>query len=253
MILFCCIFSVLRAGGLTDAAPFLSGRVVDTDGHPVANAIVTDGFVHVRTDNDGYYRFESPYPERAKFVSVRIPADYRPVIRDGRTVFFSSLPAYVGTERTADIILEKRKSALDKFTMFMIADPQARPYSAETASENRAYATVDIWADMFSDLKNTVSTTVGECFGLCLGDIAASTKGRSVYSQYSQGVASLGIPFYQVIGNHDHFHANPVPETDDDSAAAFEAAFGPRNYSFDLGQFHFIILDNCIYKKKSTD
>ena len=228
---------------------FLSGRVIDTDGNPVPNAVVTDGFVHSAADENGCYRFESPYPDRVKFVSVRVPKEYRPVIRQGRTTFFGSLPAYDGKERTADIVLEKRTNASDDFTMLVIADPQAAPFERKAWWDNVAFASLDIWEDMFSDMKNRVANTTGECYGLCLGDIAATTNnGASVYAPYSIGVASLGIPFYQVIGNHDHFVLD-TNLTDDDAAASFEAAFGPRNYSFDLGQFHFVVIDNCIYEK----
>lgn len=227
---------------------WLSGRVIDTDGNPVPNAVVTDGFVHSMADENGCYRFESPYPDRVKYVSVRVPKEYRPVIRQGRTTFFGSLPAYKGEERTADIVLEKRASTSDDFTMLVIADPQAAPLEKNAKGDKIAYATLDVWEDLFADMKNRVANTTGECYGLCLGDIAASATGESVYAPYSIGVASLGIPFYQVIGNHDHFHVE-TNLTDDDAAAAFEAAFGPRNYSFDLGQFHFVVIDNCIYEK----
>lgn len=227
---------------------FLSGRVLDTDGNPVPNVFVTDGFVHSSADENGCYRFESPYPDRVKYVSVRVPKEYRPVVRDGRTIFFASLPAYAGKERTADVVLEKRTNLSDDFTMLVIADPQAAPLAKKAKSDNVAFATLDVWEDLFADMKNRVSTTVGDCYGLCLGDIAATATGESVYGPYSVGLASLGIPFYQVIGNHDHFHIESNL-TDDDAAAPFEAAFGPRNYSFDLGQFHFIVIDNCIYEK----
>lgn len=227
---------------------FLSGKVIDTDGNPVPNVVVTDGFVHSKSDENGCYRFESPYPKRVRYVSARIPKEYRPVMRKGRTTFFESLPVYRGLERTADIVLEKRSSTSDDFTMLVITDPQGAPLEENIKSDDTAYATLDVWNDLFADMKNRVADTAGECYGLCLGDIAATVTGASVYAQYSKGVASLGIPFYQVIGNHDHFHLS-TNLTDDDAAASFEAAFGPRNYSFDLGQFHFVVIDNCIYEK----
>ena len=230
--------------------PLLSGRVTDTDGNPLAGVPVTDGFTWTETDAEGCYRITSPYPERAPFVSVRIPSGYRPRVQGGRPVFFASLPAYEGKERRAsDIVLEKQTESSDSFTLLMTGDPQARPYEAATSAENIAYATRDVWEDIFADMRNVVSTAGSPCYGICLGDIAQNSP--AVYSQYCLGMASIGIPFWQVIGNHDHFTSEA--ETDDDAAAAFEAVFGPRNFSFDLGQFHFVVLDDCIYKKGLRD
>ena len=228
---------------------YISGNVTDTDGNPIAEAVVTDGFTQAVTDNNGYYRFESKYPNRAKFVSVRVPSDYSPIVREGRPVFYTSLQDYTGMERIANITLQKRTDASDAFTMFMMADPQAKAYDAKTETNNTAFAATDVWEDLFSDMRNRIAATNGNCYGICLGDIAATSKNtNSVYPQYCLGMASLNIPFWQVIGNHDHFHGT-APATDDDAAAAFEATFGPRNYSFDLGKFHFVVIDNCIYIK----
>ena len=238
------ISSVIREKG-----PLLSGRVMDTDGNPIAGAAVTDGFVWSETDLEGNYKFESPYPERVRFVSVRIPSTYGPLIRDGRPVFWSSVVGYNGKERTADIVLQKHKESSDDFTMLMMADPQSKAYASNSITENMAYSTRDMWETVFADMREYISAETQTCYGICLGDVAQGT--RSVYSQYCLGMESLGIPFFQVIGNHDHF--TDGAETDDDSAASFEAIFGPRNYSFDLGQLHFVVIDNCIYKKDMTD
>ena len=192
---------------------FLSGRVIDTEGNPVGNVAVTDGFVWSQTDADGRYRFESPYPERVRFVSVSFPSDYNPVCRDGRPVFWSSVTSWQGLERTADIVLEKCESPGDDFTMLMMADPQAREYSASSNAENLAYATKDIWEDVFADMRTMISETGGSVYGLCLGDV--SQQPLTVYPQYCIGMASLEIPFFQVIGNHDHLY--PDKETDDEA------------------------------------
>ena len=232
---------------LSAQSRILSGSVRDTDGNPVVEAVVTDGFTQSITDKNGNYRFESPYPERVRFVSVRIPSGYMPVVSGGRPVFFSEVPTYEGTERSAEIVLKKRTNPIDSFTLFMMADPQAHVYKKTIKKENVAYASTEAWKDLFGDMSTKIAATSGECYGICLGDVAASLKTGSVYPEYLASIETLGIPFYQVIGNHDHYYE--IAENDDASAAAFEDAFGPRNYSFDLGQFHFVVLDNCIFIK----
>lgn len=235
-----CLFGQGKSG-------FMTGRVRDTEGRPVAGAIVTDGFTHSETDQNGNFRFESPYPERVHFVSVRIPAGYRPILKNGCPVFFSSVDPYAGKERSAEIILQKRDKIDDSFTLMLMADPQAYVYSSNVKRENVAYASTDVWNDLFGDMREKIAATSGECYGICLGDIAASLRHGSVYPEYCRQLSTLNIPFYHVIGNHDHYHE--IARDDDESALTYEETFGPRNYSFDIGKFHFIVLDNCIFIK----
>lgn len=56
---------------------------------------------------------------------------------------------------------------------------------------------------------------------------------------------SLGVPLYAVIGNHDH----PADVVDNERLAQrhYERAFGRRYYTFELGDTHFIALDNIRY------
>ena len=57
--------------------------------------------------------------------------------------------------------------------------------------------------------------------------------------------SELGVPLYAVIGNHDHDRSvvgdEPLAESH------FEATFGPRYYSFELGDTFFVVLDNVSF------
>ena len=223
----------------------LTGQVSDTQGNPIAGVYVSDGFTWSQTDARGKYRIVSPYPDRVHFVSARIPADYSPILKDGVPVFFTKVSAYCGKRRQADITLVKDAGKGDAFTMFFIADPQFKTYSPSIASENVAYAGSDVFDNLVSEMRRDLPNFPGPCYGMCLGDIAQNNP--EIYTHYCKGLATLGIPFFNVIGNHDHFHKKA--ETDEESALPYEAVFGPRNYSFDAGQVHFVILDNCIYVK----
>lgn len=236
----------------TTGKPVIKGTVSDTEGRPLSGVIVTDGFTHSETNKAGRFRIVSPHPERVRFVSARIPSGYRPILKDGRTEFFAPVEEYTGKTRKARILLEKDSAPSDSYTVFMIADPQANPYRKEYRSENFAYATTDIWMDMFTDMKSRISNTSGPCYGICLGDIAAAGGAdipyADVYKDYLQGMKVVNIPFFQVAGNHDH-HFNTGANDDDEAVKPFEDAFGPRNYSFDLGKVHYVVLDDCIYIK----
>src|SRR5690606_18353267 len=65
-----------------------------------------------------------------------------------------------------------------------------------------------------------------------------------LHPPYIEALSEVGLPFYNVIGNHDlNFDV-----TDDKlSDETFELNFGPANYSFNYGNAHFIILDDVLY------
>lgn len=76
-------------------------------------------------------------------------------------------------------------------------------------------------------------------FGVTLGDIVFDDL--RVMQPLNQTIALLGIPWYNVIGNHDiNSDAGErrfINET-------FERVYGPSYYAFDYGPTHFLVLDN---------
>ncbi|WP_298859968.1 calcineurin-like phosphoesterase family protein [uncultured Gimesia sp.] len=76
-------------------------------------------------------------------------------------------------------------------------------------------------------------------FGVTLGDILFDDL--SLFESQARGIALLGIPWYNVIGNHDINYDAPNDKLSDET---FERAFGPAYYSFDYGTVHFVVLDN---------
>ncbi|MCH7725232.1 MAG: calcineurin-like phosphoesterase C-terminal domain-containing protein [Planctomycetes bacterium] len=88
---------------------------------------------------------------------------------------------------------------------------------------------------------DTVEELVGTeaSFGVTLGDIVFDDL--NLFKSMSRTVALLGIPWYNVIGNHD---INYDAKDDLESDETFESVFGPAYYSFDHGPVHFLVLDN---------
>jgi 3',5'-cyclic AMP phosphodiesterase CpdA len=79
----------------------------------------------------------------------------------------------------------------------------------------------------------------GARFGITLGDIVFDDL--NVFEPMIKTVALLGVPWYNVLGNHDINMDAPDDERSDET---FERTFGPNYYSFDHGPVHFIVLDN---------
>ncbi len=76
-------------------------------------------------------------------------------------------------------------------------------------------------------------------FGVTLGDVVFDDL--SVFEPHNAAVALIGVPWWNVIGNHDINY--DVPD-DRRSNETFTRVYGPNYYSFDHGPVHFIALDD---------
>ena len=77
---------------------------------------------------------------------------------------------------------------------------------------------------------------------ILLGDIVWDSP--QLFAGVKAEFASLGIPVYGVIGNHDH---DLNKYTDREATENYRRHFGPTYYAFDMGHTHYIVLDDIIY------
>lgn len=121
----------------------------------------------------------------------------------------------------------------DQFTALIFGDPQVYTV-AEVGYFQKA---------IVDEVKGIKSAS----FGLSLGDLVGDTL--DLQRNYIDAVGQIGIPWYNLMGNHD---INYDAKTDSLSDETYESNFGPSNYSFNEGKTHFIILDNILYPNPKT-
>ena len=76
---------------------------------------------------------------------------------------------------------------------------------------------------------------------------------RGVYKRYAEIMKKLPVPLYNVMGNHDTTGSPRPIETIGWGKELFEEYFGPRYQSFDWEGWHFVGLDQFIWKRKTAD
>lgn len=221
----------------------VTGKVVDADGSPLTGVVVSDGLNCVRTMSDGSFYLESDLA-KATFVHVSTPSGYMSEVSGGIPKFykaFSDVTPSGGIYDFGRFTLSPMDHP-DRFTLLVSADPQ--PRAGSWTLDNIAYHSLDICQDYYQELYDVAhSITDRKVFGICLGDLVHDNM--DLLDTYAQRLSLLGYPTYNVIGNHD----NDLSRSDDDASAwKFESLFGPRNYSFNLGGIHFVMLDNLIMK-----
>ncbi len=195
---------------------------------------VSNGREIVATDEEGRYRL--PVDDDTALFVIK-PRGWRtPLSKDQLPRFYyihkphgSPDLKYAGVSPTGplpesvDFPLYPQQEP-DTFRAILFGDPQPR-----TQQE------VDhITHDVIEELIGTDAS-----FGVTLGDIVFDDL--SLFESQARSIALLGIPWYNVIGNHD---INYDARHDRHSDETFERVFGPSYYAFDYGPVHFLVLDD---------
>jgi len=198
----------------------------------LGGVVVSDGLDVVRTAADGSYELLSDTGR--DFVRLSVPAGHRiPRSAVGTARFHRRISADAFGEMTADFDLRLLEVDDMRHTALVMPDVQTQNdfemgrYHAETVPD--VQATVQALGEQ-------------EVFGVSAGDIMFDDL--SLYPGYEDAVRRMGVPFWQVVGNHDlDFDGG----TDEASTTTFSEYFGPRYYSFDRGAVHYVVLDDVLY------
>lgn len=207
----------------------VSGRI-SAGGKGIANVTVSDGFGVTRTDTQGNYVLEVHYD--ARFVFCSLPSGYEIPGEQGIAKFYVPLQKD-GKQQKADFTLTRSAQDDTKHAFVVWADTQIKD-----EADARKLLTISA-PDAQAHIRTLKDRQV---FGIGCGDLVWDNF--DLYKDYRKAVAMTGIPFWQVIGNHDmDFEAR----TDDGSQHSFEAQFGPSYYSFNKGKVHYVVLDDVFF------
>lgn len=219
-----CLTATLGAAG----AESVYGTVT-CEGKPIEGVVVTDGYNCVRTDHTGAYVLE--LDDLARFIYISTPSGYK-VEADRQHPQF-----YLRTEPgrqmyhfklTANPADNGRHIMMVQSDVQVVSEDELCMYDLQVA---------DVREHLGQEMNNGT-----EIFGVDCGDIVGDHP--ELYQSSLNHRASLGFPMYYVVGNHDMQYYGRTNET---STARYEDTFGPSRYSFNKGNAHYVVLDNCFY------
>jgi len=206
----------------------------DEEDSPFSKVKVSNGKQIVLTDQLG--RYQLPV-EADSAIFVIKPSGFRTSLDDNNLPQFFYLHKpdgspklkYPGVAPTGPL-----PQSID-FPLYEQAEPEAFKILLFGDPQPRNNLEVDyISQDVVSELIGDTSA-----FGVTLGDIAFDNL--KTFKPLNQSIAMIGIPWYNVLGNHD---LNLDAKTRKNINETFEATYGPSYYSFDYGNVHFVVLDN---------
>lgn len=219
--------------------PNVTGQVTSADGAPVAGVVVSDGLNCTQTDAEGRYALTSDLDQR-HFVFISVPAEYEIPAYRGRPQFFKRIDRFQ-KEVKADFVLEPRKESAVHHTLLMQGDPQIKNYGVDGSAE--AYRSVVI-PDMIR-MRSSIETP---CYGINLGDLVYNDM--NVYNAYMDNTERVDVTTFNVIGNHDHDQTTIL--SDSLGTVYFEMYLGPTCYSANIGNMHYVFVDNILYGRENA-
>jgi len=207
----------------------------------IANVLVSNGHDVVRTDHHG--RYTLPLEDDAIILVIKPTGYVAPIDRSTMLPRFHYIhrphgtPPHLGLRErgidptgqlpaSVDFALTKIDES-GRFDVILFADTHA----------DSAAAIDYIRTDVVNALMGTSAA-----FGLTLGDLMSDDLSR--YDRYNRVIGQIGIPWYNISGNHDLNFEAPGREY---SRETFKRIFGPDYYAFEYGGTLFLMLDNVDY------
>ena len=230
------------------------GFVKDVDGNPIPDVAVSDGFSVTATDSMGYYELNDVTGD-CRYIYISLPSEYEvPINEYGQPCFYKKFE-YPGTSPQYDFTLTPLPGGKEKeFALFTFGDPQVSAESRLTRFRNEAVPGIKKHYE-------EVAASGIPCYGITLGDIISNGSGSDkgayrILMREGFSTKNVGLPVFQVMGNHDNTFFNAKkPINPDSRSSTFELAaqrehedmFGPANYSFNRGDTHIIGMRDIVY------
>ena len=237
LVLFSNSFSQTTATGTVFLDENKNG-IFDLDEKGLSNISVSNGLDVVKTDNGGKWSL-SVGDDTGIFVIK--PSGFSVPVNDAQIPQYFYLHKPNGSP-TLDVPGVEPTGTL----------PQAIDFPLVPQNESEAISALffgDPQARGLKEVNFIARDVVQECigtdakFGVSLGDIVADDP--ALFKEISESVAQIGIPWYNIFGNHDH---NRAAKDDKYKDETFERFFGPSTFAFEYGQTVFIGFKNIYYQ-----
>lgn len=224
------IFCVLLLMSLLSSVFAFSPRVINGKIHSnqkgIEGIVITDGKGCTKTDKNG--RFELMTDGNQNYIYYSLPSGYESPTENGIPIFFKKIENSVGTY---NFEISKVNKPQTKHTFIVWADPQI--------IDPEEFKLLD---KVVSDVNETKSQYNTYFHGISCGDLVFDRL--NLFVDYKKTLTKMDFPFYQVIGNHDLDYTDKTHES---SSQTYESYFGPAYYSYNVGNIHYVVLNDVFY------
>lgn len=202
---------------------------------PAVGVVVSDGYEVVVTDSRGVYELNSE--KKNGYVFISVPSGYKVEKKGVQPMFWKNTTARANKAERIDFELFDDGDQTNH-TMLVFGDMHL---AARTNDHNQ-------FARFCSDVNEYIAANKNDkIYGLTLGDMTWDLywyTNKYSFEEYLKDVSAIkDLPIYHTIGNHDH---DMYFSGDWDTVTKYKQLIGPNYYSFNIGKFHYIVLDNIL-------
>ena len=211
--------------------------IVYCDGAGVPGVTVSDGVEVAQTDKDGIYYLASV--KKYGYVFISIPANYEAAAEKSIPQFFKYLQYGPSVSEQCDFELFKADNS--EYTLIAAADIHLARRNNDISQFQTGF---------LNEVETVVKANAAsgkKTYVLTLGDETWDVYWYSNNYKPADWVtttSSMGAPVFNSMGNHDN---DPYCTDDLEASSPFRKAIGPSYYSFNLGGFHYVVLDDIVY------
>ena len=207
---------------------------VTCGGEGVPGVLVSDGVNIYETNAKGHYAFHSD--KKWENVFITVPKGYEVPLNGVQPQFYKPLEEDVFTPEQADF--ELIESQVEEFRLLVLGDMHLA----------RRTGDLDQFAKVSTTISEYMDTAPGKVYALTLGDhawdmywVSNNFNLTDYLNTINDTFGAKGVPFFFTMGNHD----NEMEEAGDvDKARKYIHTIAPTYYSFNIGDVHFIVLDD---------
>ena len=217
---------------------------VSCEGVGIAGVAVSDGIHVTTTDDNGVYQLESQ--KEYNYVFVSVPSGYHVPVDVVVPQIWKPLTLAARTPERVDFKLTKAKDQTSYQILIM----------GDLHLANRGITKDKVQFEHFLEDFNTYRKKVESegtpVYGLTLGDMTWDQYwAQFCFPQYKTTMKPLNnMIIYQTPGNHDHEESTL---SDDERIAKYRKELGPSYYSYNIGEVHYVVLDNILCTEKKNN